>query len=313
MEQTASGGSAVEVLTLGEDAELSAPEPRRDALEVLEGGGLVFLRGRGFRLTPGESALISNTREMLTALPEGEIQNGKPTILFDPERGRIERHYSMVRGRLVRAQVKAAALPQLEAMMARFSRWADDLIATLVPRYAPALARDRITYRPHARNNTQSLHIDASYGHPTQGRGMLRLFCNIDPVRRPRVWQLGEPFEPFVERFLARTRPQRAGFASALLSRLGIVRGRKSPYDQLVAQLRQTAMQDQAYQRSAPRRIVEFPSGSAWLAITDLVPHGAISGQHSLDQTWFLPAAGMADPSRASLRILERLTGRALA
>jgi hypothetical protein len=286
---------------------------RRDALEVLERGGVVFLRGRGFRLTPRESALISDTREMLTALPEGEIRNGKPTIIFDPERGRIERHYSMVRGRLVRAQVKSAVLPEIEALMARFSRWADDLVATLVPRYAPALARDRITYRPHPRNNTQSLHIDASYGHPTQGRGMLRLFCNIDPGGRPRVWQVGEPFEPFVERFLPRARPQRASFASTLLSRLGIVHGSKSPYDRLVAQLRQTAMQDQAYQRTAPRRIVEFPSGSAWLAITDLAPHGAISGQHSLDQTWFLPPAGMADPSRASLRILERLTGRALA
>src|SRR5207247_11019785 len=121
-----------------QDADLSAAAVRRDALEVLERGGVVFLRGRGFRLTPRERALLSDTRAMLTALPDREIQNGKPTILFDPERGRIERHYSMVRGRLVRAQVKAAVLPELEAMMARFSRWADELLALLVPRYRPA-------------------------------------------------------------------------------------------------------------------------------------------------------------------------------
>jgi len=42
------------------------------------------------------------------------------------------------------------------------------------------------------------------------------------------------------------------------------------------------------------------------------VLHGAISGQHSLDQTFFLPTAAMHDPSRSSLRILERLSGHRL-
>ena len=42
------------------------------------------------------------------------------------------------------------------------------------------------------------------------------------------------------------------------------------------------------------------------------VLHGAMSGQHSLDQTFYLPVEAMNDPSRSSLRILERLTGEAL-
>ena len=37
-----------------------------------------------------------------------------------------------------------------------------------------------------------------------------------------------------------------------------------------------------------------------------------MSGQHSLDQTFYLPVEAMNDPSRSSLRILERLTGKAL-
>ena len=89
-------------------------------------------------------------------------------------------------------------------------------------------------------------------------------------------------------------------------------RSTKTAYDLLVAELRRIAKHDREYQSAAPRRIVEFPSGSSWFAITDLVVHGAVSGQHSLDQTFFLPAVEMADPSRSSLRILERLTGRAL-
>jgi hypothetical protein len=57
---------------------------------------------------------------------------------------------------------------------------------------------------------------------------------------------------------------------------------------------------------------VSFPTGSAWIAITDLVLHGASSGQHSLDQTFFLPAEAMREPALSSLRILERLSGRNL-
>src|SRR5262249_32856774 len=152
----------------------------------------------------------------------------------------------------------------------------------------------------------------SAYGYPTQGRGMLRLFCNVDPDGQPRVWQVGEPFEPFAQRFVAATHPKRPGLATALLRGLGIVHGPKTEYDRLLADLRDIAKHDEGYQRAAPRRIVEFPSGSCWFAITDLVLHGAVSGQHSLDQTFFLPPAGMADPDRSSLHILERLTGRAL-
>jgi hypothetical protein len=123
---------------------------------------------------------------------------------------------------------------------------------------------------------------------------------------------VGEPFEPFVTRFLPST--QRAStFGSWLLHRLGITRGRQTAFDRLMADIRAVAKNDQGYQQTAPRTMVEFPSGSSWLAITDLAVHGAISGQHSLDQTYFLPVTAMHDPARSSLRILERLTGRTLA
>ncbi len=79
-----------------------------------------------------------------------------------------------------------------------------------------------------------------------------------------------------------------------------------------MAELREAGEGDDEYQRNGPRAIVEFPSGSSWLAITDLAIHGAVSGQHSLDQTFFLPVDAMRDPARASIRILERLTGKAL-
>ena len=142
---------------------------------------------------------------------------------------------------------------------------------------------------------------------------MLRLFCNIDPTGRPRVWQVGEPFTSFAQRFIRSVELRESRWIETLLSRLVIRRGRRTPYDDVIAQLRRLGKRDEDYQSTAPREIVRFPSGSSWFAITDLVPHGAISGRHSLDQTFFLPAAGMTDPQRSSLYILERLTRRQLA
>jgi hypothetical protein len=174
------------------------------------------------------------------------------------------------------------------------------------------MERDRITYRPHQRSDMQPLHVDSSYGYPTQGRGMFRVFCNIDPIDRPRVWQVGEPFEPFARRFIDDAQPRDPGWIASVLARLGIVKGAKTPYDATMAAIRRAGKRDKEYQRTAPRTVIQFPRGAAWFAVTDLVLHGAVSGQHSLDQTFFLPAVAMADPARSSLRILERLSGRIL-
>ncbi len=301
----------VKMLTIEPGTDLSAPEVRRTAIETLEGGGVIYLPRSGFELSERERELISDTANILTREPD--VQDGRPTIIFDPARGRIKKyHYAQVRGKMMRAQVRDSARADIEAVMTRYSKWSEDVINQLLPSYEEALDRKRVTYRPFARNSTQSLHIDSSYGYPTQGRGMLRIFTNINPANRLRIWQLGEPFEPFVSRFLPAVRLTRPSWVSSILSRLGIVDGTKTKYDQYVAAIRALGIRDKEYQRTAPRKVMEFPVGSSWIAITDLVLHGAISGQHSLDRTFYLPVEAMNDPSRSSLRILERLTGQPL-
>lgn len=301
----------VKVLTIEPDTDLSAPELRRAAIETLEGGGLVYLPRSGFELSAREQELISDPTKVLTQVPD--VEDGRPTIIYDPARGHIKKyHYAQVRGKMMRAKVRDTAQPDLEAAMARYGKWAENVIAQLFPSYQEVLERKRVTYRPFPRNSTQSLHIDSSYGYPTQGRGMLRIFSNINPANRPRIWQLGEPFEPFVRRFLPSVRLSKPSWVSSILARLGIVDGTKTKYDQYVAALRALGIRDKEYQRTAPREIMEFPSGASWIAITDLVLHGAMSGQHSLDRTFYLPVEAMNEPSRSSLRILERLTGEAL-
>src|SRR6185503_10877458 len=129
---------------------------------------------------------------------------------------------------------------------------------------------------------------------------------------RARVWQVGEHFEPFVQRFVSAAKPKQVNLADRLLALLGVTHGLRTNYDLFMEELRAQAKSDESYQTTAPRRVVEFPAGSAWIAITDLLLHAAVSGQHSLDQTFFLPAAAMQCPERSSLRILEQLSGRAL-
>lgn len=301
--------AAIHVLRLAGDAELTQPDLQREALATIEGGGLLFLPGRHFELTDRERELISDPSRILVKQPE--VKNGRPTVVYEPQRRRIKRNYAKVKGRLVRALVREEARPELEAMLERFSQWADDVVDALFPSYRDALVRDRVTYRPNERTGAQPLHVDSSYGHPTHGQGMLRIFCNVDPLQRPRVWQVGEPFESFAKRFL----PQihlRGSTLRTLLGHLGVVRGAPIAYDRMIAELRRVAKRDKVYQDTAPRQILEFPSGSCWCGITDLVLHGALSGQHSLDRTYFLPAEAMRDPSLSSLHILERLSGRTL-
>lgn len=288
------------LVTLDGRADLGAADTRAMVLDELERGRIVLFPKLAFELTDRERELIQDTNVILPSQKERDSRIGRPTLILDPDSGRIRR-----------TKIKDEPRRELEAMMLRFSAWAESVIATVLPSYRATLERDRITYRPCERSIPQGMHVDSSYGNPTRGRGMLRLFSNINVAGRPRVWQVGEPFEPFVSRFLPSTREISTRW-SWLLHALGITRGRQTAFDRLMADIRDQAKGDQTYQATGPREIIEFPSGSSWLVITDLAVHGALSGQHSLDQTFFLPVDSMRDPARSSLRTLERLTGKTL-
>lgn len=303
MTQTAasSTGVTVDVLEIGADANRADPDLRERARTVLEAGGILYLPRSGFELSEEERALVTDAAITLPTRRERESRNGRPTVIYDPRLGHV-----------LHARMPSPGREALEAMMARYSDWAAALVAELLPDYTGKLVRDRLTYRPCERADEQGLHVDASYGRPTEGRGMLRVFCNINPTGRPRVWRVGEPFEPFARRYVPTARTPRISRIEELLARLGVTKGRRTAYDRFMADIRGQVKRDEDYQRSGPQRVVSFPTGAAWIAITDLVLHGATSGQHSLDQTFFLPVEAMRDPALSSLRILERLSGHSL-
>lgn len=289
------------LMKLDSSMDRTSPETRSLALRTIENGGILFLPQAGFELTDHEREIVLDSSVTLPTRREKASLNGRPTVVFDPDRGEIFNN-----------RMKRPNRDDLKAMMARYSQWAEMLITHLLPSYSPTLVRDRVTFRPCKRAKPQGLHVDASYGRPTEGRGMLRVFCNINPSGQPRVWQIGEHFEPFASRFVPSARIKRANIVQRTLAHYGVLKGLPTAYDNLMAYIRGHAKNNKRYNASCPRRTFEFPVGSAWIAITDLVLHGALSGQYSLDQTFFLPASTMSEPEKSSLRILERLSGAQL-
>ena len=276
-----------------------APAAAADATRELETGNVLFLPRLKFTLSDAEQRFLS------PAWSDGKAKN----VSYNPGAAAV-RHTSAA----------GADRQQLAAMMARYAQQARELVLSVCPGYASQLRWGLGSYRPvEARGRESSrtkddtrLHVDAFTSRPNQGQRILRVFCNVNPHGKPRVWELGEPFDAVAQRFRDRVAPQWPGSAW-LLERLRITRGRRSAYDHIMLNLHDKAKLDDAYQQSAPRTHVEFPAQSTWIVLTDRVMHAALDGQFLLEQTFYLPVAAMQDESCAPLRILEQLYQRKLA
>ncbi len=69
---------------------------------------------------------------------------------------------------------------------------------------------------------------------------------------------------------------------------------------------------DPTYQKEAPQIEFAFPAGTTWMCFTEQAMHAALAGQFALDQTFHLPVEALGHPERSPLKVLERMTGRAL-
>ena len=286
-----------EVLHLPDDADAASHGPR--AADVLEGGGLVLFPTLAFPLSAEEQAFA----DPAVLAPRSK------NVSLDPRTGEL--------GGTV---LEGAARDRLRDATARYAAFADALVARLLPRYAPALERRRTSFRPGAvderalspRKDDKRLHLDAFPSSPVGGRRILRIFSNVDPRGRPRLWRLGdEPLEAHARARLARY--PRVGPRALAMAALRITRGRRTDYDAAMLRLHDGAKLDDAWQARAPFTPVELPAGSTWIVYTDGVLHAAMRGQHAFEQTYLMPVEAMARPERSPLRTLERLAGRPLA
>jgi hypothetical protein len=273
------------------------PALRDLAVSALEGGKVLML--------PLAFTIADDERRLL----EPAILGGaRKNVSLDPRTGRLG---------------NSAATPAdqraLSGMMQRFADSAARLLADLLPGYAGRLERARTSFRPAEiegraytpRHDDRLLHVDAFPTRPLRGRRILRLFSNVAPDGAAREWRVGEPFEEFARRFVPGVRPPLPGTAT-LLRLAGLTKGRRSAYDHLMLGLHDAGKLDASYQANCFKAAVSFQPGTTWLCFTDQVLHAALSGHCALEQTFHLPVEAMAHPEQAPLRVLERLTGRAL-
>ena len=268
-----------------------------DSTARLERGDVIVLPHFRVPIEPDERGLFSPA-----------ILGAAKNASFDP-----------ASGRLTGTALDATGSGQLLGMMRRFSETAAGLLDRLFPRYAGRVIRARASFRPAEiagretswRKDDTRLHVDSFPATPSAGRRILRVFSNVNPDGRPRVWRVGDGFDAVAARFAPRLRMPLPG-SGHLLAWLRITKSPRTPYDALMLQLHDRMKQDREFQSTSPQVQVSFAAGTTWLCFTDEVSHAAMSGQYQLEQTFLLPVDAMERPERSPLRILERLKGRRL-
>jgi 3-deoxy-D-manno-oct-2-ulosonic acid (Kdo) hydroxylase len=277
-----------------------AGHPRGEDLRAfLERDGVLILETDSFRLTDADFGLI-----------DGQASDGRSkNWSFNPHTGDLD------------GVIGGDGLSGLKAILSRYVKWSQELIAEFFPGYLKDIELGRTSLRTRSvqeepplsrRKDDRSLHLDAFTSQPVAGRRILRVFSNVDPSGAGREWAIADGgFEDFAQRFRHRARRLYPGEAR-VLEGLSLTKCRRTDYDQIMLGMHDAAKRDRAYQATAPRRFVSFPGGSTWLAFTDQTPHAAVSGQCALEQTFYVPVESLADPASSPLRILERLWGAPL-
>jgi hypothetical protein len=197
----------------------------------------------------------------------------------------------------------------LKRMMHRFAEFAQQLTLQLFPPYQKDLIFGRTSFRPaeiegrvsSKRKDDTRIHVDSFAATPVHGLRILRIFCNINPHGKPRVWHLGEPFTTVLQRFAPHI-PSYGLLTAKWLKLTRTTKTLRSRYDHQMLHLHDKMKLDDHYQQTAPKKRVEFPSNSTWIAYTDQVSHAALSGQFLLEQTFYLPVSAMVNPMLSPLR-----------
>jgi hypothetical protein len=266
-------------------------------IAALEGGQVVVLPHLAFSLLPEEERFLSSIWS------DKKAKN----ISLRPNAG--------LRG----ATGSELDMLALRGMIERFASQSQQLISKILPSYTPNLTVANTSFRPFEvearvssyRKDDTRLHPDAFPSNPTQGTRLLRVFNNVNPDGKPRVWRVGEPFTQMATQFLPKTKalfPLQAW----LMKQLHITKRTRTEYDHRMLQLHDQVKADMDYQKNSPQQSVNFMPGTTWIVYSDQVLHAAMSGQYMFEQTFHLPVSGLKNPETAPLSVLEKMLKRSL-
>jgi 3-deoxy-D-manno-oct-2-ulosonic acid (Kdo) hydroxylase len=212
---------------------------------------------------------------------------------------------------------------RLRSILLNFSQSVTTWLPTVLPGYVGGIDVDRVSFRPleeatrrlRATARNDLLHVDAFPNRPSQGRRLLRLFVNLNPTE-PRVWATSEPFTRLLERFRAeldRLQPSRAGWlldlGTTMFEILRTRESRQSEFDRFMLRLHDFLKTNEEFQERARKKILTFPPGSAWLAMTDGFSYGELRGQFALEHSFFIRNEVLGLPECAPMTQLARARG----
>jgi len=176
--------------------------------------------------------------------------------------------------------------------------------------------------KPHASN--ELIHFDAGAYGATNGDRILRFFVNLNPIS-DRVWAskgtFPQVFQKYGEKAGVRNKQAgprylqkgpvdhaRSGLVK-LIEVMGLPMARvldSSPYDRTMRKFHNFMKDTPDFQRD-PEDFEEmrFRPFSAWMVLTDMVSHAAVSGQHAFATTCLVPLENCRNPELAPINILR--------
>ena len=270
-------------------------EAQKKAQLTLESGGVLLFKQLPFELQSAEQELFEHP--LLTDLKTKNVsydhrnETLKGTFLTGAEHATVQR------------------------LLHRYGQATEALVHKLCTTFGSHLTRCRTSWRPVEiegrvpaswRKDDRRLHVDAFPASPTQGSRILRVFTNIHPNHRARIWHVGEGFDCVAERFFAQI-PRYYPVMARLLKALRVTRGLRTEYDHQMLALHDLMKEDQEYQRTVPKTMLSFEPGMTWITFTDQCSHAALAGQHALEQTFSLAPAGLLIPESSPRSILETM------
>lgn len=270
------------------------PSSHQFTLKALEEGKVIYLPNYSFPFEISEPELL---------LDESILEGSHKNVGFDYRR----QSFSGFK------QNNSALALSLKSFMKRYAEFAKELVDTVLPQYKDALRWGRTSYRPaeikdrnvSKRKDDTRLHVDSFPSSPVYGQRILRVFCNVNPEGKPRIWHLGEPFPKVAEHFS----PKLPKYNLLRAKLLHLVKGTKtlrSAYDHYQIKLHDQMKLDDHYQQAVDKERIDFPASSSWIVFSDQVSHAALGGQYLLEQTFYLPVEAMANPDLSPLKYWQK-------
>jgi hypothetical protein len=278
------------------------PGRERNLRERLERGEVIYYPVCPFPVAAGDDEQFLCQQRLAS--------RAHKNISYDPNTGKTN-------GFLRQSQEQVT---RLQGLFTAFSSQATSWLSATLPQYARGWVLDRVSFRPEeeatrrlrlsARNDL--LHVDAFPSRPTNGKRLLRVFVNVNPVD-PRVWMTSDPFA-----LLFKQHGQAAGLPGRYREPWGqliiqslarLIRRhhhRRSPYDSFMLRFHDYLKGDEEFQEKCPKRFWSFPPGSAWMCFTDTVSHAVLRGRFALEHSYFVAEADLALPDESPAAIISR-------